>query len=109
MTQYLQVSAANLDDLVELLGLRRKRIPKLSERRDERSLDLHSSGDVHSRRETSGESALSPSFATMGGRVRVIAALAHVDMVVRVDGLLRATLATKNFNSTVRDDLTGDG
>ena len=87
MTQYLQVSAANLDDLVELLGLGRKRIPKLSERRDERSLNLNSSSDVHSRRETSVESVLSPSFATMGGRVRVIAALAHVDMVVGVDRL----------------------
>lgn len=37
--------------------------------------------------------------------IRVIAALAHVDMVVRVNGLLRATFTAEDLDSTVRDDL----
>jgi hypothetical protein len=37
--------------------------------------------------------------------VRVVAALAHVDVVVGVNRLLRSELAAEDLNSTVGDDL----
>ena len=36
---------------------------------------------------------------------RIIAALAHVDMVIRVDGLLGTKFAAEDLDGTVRDDL----
>ena len=39
---------------------------------------------------------------------RIIATLAHIHVVIRVDGLLGAELATKNLDGTVRDDLQQD-
>ena len=37
--------------------------------------------------------------------VRIVTALAHVDMVIGVDGLLGSKLSSKDLNSTVGDDL----
>lgn len=39
------------------------------------------------------------------GNVPVVAALAHVDMVIGMNGFLRTTLAAKDLNGTIRDDL----
>jgi len=36
---------------------------------------------------------------------RIVAALAHVDMVIRMYRLLRAQFSAKDLNSTVRNDL----
>ena len=41
----------------------------------------------------------------MRGNARVVAALAHVDMVVRVNGLFGAKLAAEDLDGSVRDDL----
>lgn len=48
----LKVSTANLDDVVELLGLLVEGIPQLSECRDQRLTNLSHSSDVHGRGET---------------------------------------------------------
>ena len=37
--------------------------------------------------------------------VRVVAALAHVDMVIRMHGLLGAQFTTQDFDGSVRDNL----
>ena len=100
---------ANLDDVVELLRLCVQGVTELGQSREKRAVDLGNRGNVHRSRETKLLVNTRLPLLKYGGHIRVITALAHVDMVVRVDGLLRATLATKNLNGTVRDDLTGDG
>ena len=39
------------------------------------------------------------------GHVRVVAALAHVDMVIGVHGLLGSKLASKDLDGPIRDNL----
>jgi len=85
----LQVSATNLDDLLELLALGLDGILKGDQGRQERLLEVDDGGNVHDSRE-----------GVVGGR-------AHVDVVVGVDGLLAAHGAAQNLNGTVGDDLVG--
>ena len=83
----LQVRAANLDDVGELLGLRVERVAKDLDVRQQVVLEDLDGGDVH------------------GGRERVVRRLAAVDMVVRVHRHLRAHLAAGLLDRAVRDDL----
>ena len=101
---YLQVSTANLDDLFEVLRLDCESITKFCKGGDEGIVDFGHSGDVHS----GGEAAIIPTsvqypatYPDTNQYVRIVAALTHVDMVVRVHWLLRAALAAENLNCTV--------
>lgn len=102
---YLQVGTANLNDVVERFRLCVKGVPQLNKCGEERSVDLSHSGDVH----RSGEPGrhfdynVTETYTTYD--VRVIAALAHVDMVVRVDRLLGPALTTEDLDRAVGDDL----
>ena len=44
-----------------------------------------------------------------GRYARVVAALAHVDMIIGVNWLLGAEFSAKELNGTVRDDLIDGG
>ena len=83
----LQVGATDLDDALEGLLLLVQGGLELLEGGDERVGDLDDGRDVHR------------------GRERVVRRLRHVDVVVRVDGLLRAELAAEDLDRAVRDDL----
>lgn len=85
----LQVGAADLDDLLELLALGLEGVLEGDERGQERLLDVENGGNVHD----SGE-------GVVGGGT-------HVDVVVGVDGLLAAHLAAEDLNGAVGDDLVG--
>jgi hypothetical protein len=85
----LQVSATNLDDLLERLALCLDGVLEGNQRRQKRLLQVQNGGDVHD----SGEC--------------VVGRGAHVDVVVGVDGLLAAHGAAQNLNGAVGDDLVG--
>jgi len=85
----LQVGTANLDQVLELLDLLLQSITQLLQRGQQSVLKLHHGGNVHD----SGEGVVG------GGR--------HIDVVVRVNGLLGAHGTTQNLDSTVGDDLVG--
>ena len=83
----LQVSATNLDDVLELDALGLNGIAKQGDSGDEALVDLDGSGNVHG----SGEG--------------IVRGLGHVDVVVGVNGLLGAELASEELNGAVGDDL----
>ena len=83
----LQVGATDLDDVAERLGLLGEGVAQLRDRGDQPVHDLLGRGDVHR------------------GRVGVVGRLRHVDVVVGVDGRLRALLTTGDLDRAVGDDL----
>ena len=87
----LQVSAANLDDVLglKLVDLLLESIAEAADGGDQLVLSLEDSSNVHD----GGES--------------VVGRGAAVDVVVGVDGLLGALLAAEDLNGTVGDDLVG--
>lgn len=85
----LQVSAADLDDLLELLLLGLESVLEGNEGRKERLLKVEDGGDVHD------------------GGEGVVGGGAHVDVVVGVDGLLAAHGAAEDLDGAVGDDLVG--
>lgn len=85
----LQMGTTDLDDLLKVLHLHLESIAKALEGRQQSSLELQNSSDVHSSRE------------------RVVGGSRHVDVVVGVHRLLRSHLATQDLDGTVRDDLVG--
>lgn len=85
----LQVGTANLDQLLPLVHLDLQSIAQLLKRGQQGVLELDNGSNVHD------------------GGERVVGGSGHVDMVVRVDGLLGAHLAAENLNGAVGDDLVG--
>ena len=85
----LRVGAADLDDLRPRLRLVVERVPQLLQRRHQPVHDLLRRGDVHRR------------------RIGVVRRLAHVDVVVGVDRLLRAQDAAEHLDRAVGDHLVG--
>ena len=85
----LQVSSANLYDLLELLNLLLKSISQALQGWEESLFEFEDGGNVHD----GGES--------------VVGRSGPVDMVVGVNRLLGAHLTAEDFNGTVRDDLVG--
>jgi hypothetical protein len=85
----LQVCPANLDQVLPLVALPLQGVSQALEGGEERLFEVEDSGDVHDGRE-----------GVVGGR-------RHVDVVVRVDGLLAAHGAAENLDRAVRDDLVG--
>ena len=83
----LQVRTTDLDDLVESLRLGVEGISQLSQGRYEILTNLEDGSNVH------------------GGRESVIGALAHVNVIIGVDWLLRAQFAAQDLDCPVRDDL----
>ena len=83
----LQVRTTDLNDLIESLRLSIERISQLGQGRDEILADFKDGSNVHD----SGEG--------------IVGALAHVNMVIGMDWLLRAEFATKDLNCPVRNDL----
>ena len=85
----LQVSATNLDDLLERLALGLDGVLEGDKGRQKRLLEVQNGGDVHD----SGEG--------------VVGRGSHVDVVVGVDGLLAAHGTAQNLDGAVGDDLVG--
>lgn len=87
----LEMGAADLDNLLgfELDDLGLQGIAEGADGGDELLLDLEDGGDVHH------------------GREGVVGRGGHVDVVVGVDGLLRAHGAAEDLDRTVRDDFVG--
>ena len=85
----LRMGPADLDDVLELLRLRRQRRLQLAQTRQQRVPRHHADPHMHGRRES------------------VIRGLAHVAMVIGVYGGLRAHLTTQNLNRPVRDHFVG--
>ncbi|KAI3478944.1 hypothetical protein L1887_59065 [Cichorium endivia] len=83
----LEVGASDLDDVVELGALLVEGGAEVLEGGDEVVGDLGDRGDVH------------------GGGEGVVGGLAHVDVVVGVDGVLAAELAAEDLDGAVADDL----
>ena len=81
------MGATNLDDILELVRLGLDGIAEEGDGGDEALVYLDGGGDVH------------------GGGEGVVGGLGHVDVVVRVDGLLGTELASEELNRTVGDDL----
>lgn len=67
-------------------------------------IELHHCSHVHGRRESLNTSA-KRNVAHCKHNVRVVRALAHVDMVVGVHWLFRAEFSAENFDGAVGDDL----
>lgn len=95
------MSPADLDDVFERLGLRLKRVPEIPESGQQRVVNLDDCSHVHRRREPAKERSVSTSRRPWSDSSRVVAALAHVYMVVRMDGLLRSQLSAEDLNRTV--------
>ena len=85
----LGVGAADLDDVLPRLRLVVQRVAELLQGRDQAVDDLLASGDVHRRREA------------------VVRRLAHIDVIVGVDRLLRAHDAAEKLDGAVGDHLVG--
>ena len=83
------MGTTDLDDIFESLRLRVQGISQPNQGRNEILADFKDGGNVHS----GGES--------------IIRTLAHVDVVIGVDRLLRAEFATEDLNRPVRNDLPG--
>jgi hypothetical protein len=79
----LQMSPANLDDVLELVLLLLHGSVKFFEGGQELLGDLDDSRDVH------------------GGGEGIVRGLGHVDVIVGVDGLLGSELAAEHFDSSV--------
>ncbi|EAU43488.1 hypothetical protein R2601_23383 [Salipiger bermudensis HTCC2601] len=85
----LGVGAADLDDVLERVSLGFQRGGELLQPRQQHVARLHGDAHMHGRRES------------------VVRRLAHVAVIVRVDGLFRAHLAAQHLDGTVRDHLVG--
>lgn len=85
----LQVCAADLDELLPLLGLFLQGVAQAGEGGQERLLKVEDGGDVHD------------------GGEGVVGRSGHVDVVVGVYGLLGAHGAAEDLNGAVRDDFVG--
>ena len=78
---------ADLDDVLPGLRLVIQRIAQLLQRRHEAVNDFLRAGDVHRR------------------GIGVVRRLAHIDVVVGMDGLLRTHLAAQHLDGAIRDHL----
>jgi hypothetical protein len=85
----LQVSTANLDNVVEVVDLDLESVTEGLQGRQKGLLELDDGGDVHN------------------GREGVVGGGGHVDVVVGVNGLLGAHFPAENLNGTVGDNLVG--
>lgn len=85
----LQMSSANLDNLVKGLSLHLQGISQPGQGGDEPLLEIEDGGDVHD------------------GGERVVGAGRHVDVVVGVDWFLASHFPSKNFDCSVGDDFVG--
>ena len=85
----LGMGAANLDNVRPSFGLGVQGRMQMRQCGQQMVGDFHRAGNVHS------------------GRESVVRALAHVDMVIRMDGLFRAHLAAQHLNRAVGDDFIG--
>ena len=85
----LGMGAADLEDIGPGLGLGVQRRVQVLQGRNERTRYFHRAGDVH------------------GGWIGVVRRLAHIDVVVRMDRLLRAHDAAERLDRPVRDHLIG--
>ena len=83
------MSAADLDDLFELLDLGFQRLVQVLQARQQVVNDLLDAGDVHRR------------------RIGVVRGLAHVDVVVGMNRLLAAHFAAEHLDCAVGDHLIG--
>ena len=99
------MSAADLDDVLEFLRLDFESVAELGQSGNERPVNLGNRGNVHRSRETKLLVNARLPLLKYGGHIRVVTALAHVDVVIGVDGLLGAKLAAEDLDGAVRDDL----
>lgn len=83
----LRVGAADLDDVIESLHLLFERLVQVLERRQQIVDHALRTGDVH------------------GGGIGVVRRLAHIDVIVRVNRLLRTHDAAEQLDRTVGNDL----
>ena len=83
----LQMRSADFDDLIELSGLGCQSLPQTLQGRDERPFDRFKRCDVHRSRND------------------IIARLAHIDVVVRVNGFFRTNNSAEDLYRPVRDNL----
>jgi hypothetical protein len=96
----LKVGATDFDYILELVGLGMKSILQLGQSGDKGLVNFHNSSDMHNGGEAERNLNLRHSV-NKHLNSRVVAALAHVNMVVRVYWLLRAELTTEDFNGAV--------
>lgn len=83
------MGAADLDDVVEGFDLGLESVAEGSQCGEQSILELKDSSDVHD------------------GRERIVRGSGHVDVIVRVNGLLAAHFASEDLNCAVGDDLVG--
>lgn len=98
------MSPPDFDNVFKSLGLFLEGIAKLSKCWDQGIAYLSHSCYVHCRRESA--IVLLPLIKHhTRSDIRIVAALAHVDMVIGMNGLLGALLAPKNLNCSIGDNL----
>jgi hypothetical protein len=96
----LQVRPPDFDNVFESLGFSFKGVTELGEGRDERISDLNDSCYVHRCRESAMHCHFVIEYQAQCA-LRVVAALAHIYMVIGMNWFLRALLATQNFNCAI--------
>lgn len=99
------MSSTDLDDVLESVLLGLKGSVKLLHGGKELLVDLNDGSDMHSGGETTDSQHEERSMARMEKNSRVIGRLAHVNVVVRVNGLLATKLTTHHLDGPVGDDL----
>ncbi len=80
---------ADLDNVFELLGLRRQRVAQFPDRREQPMMDHFDRRDMHR------------------ARKGIVGGLRHVDVVIGMDGLLAAHHPACELDGAVGDDLVG--
>src|SRR5260370_27787425 len=80
------MGAADFDNVREFFRFGVERVAESLDGGEEVARGLRGGGDVH------------------GGGKRVVGGLRHVDVVVRMDGLLAAQLSAGNFDGAIGDD-----
>lgn len=101
----LQVSSTDLDDVLESVLLGLKSSVKLLHRGKKLLVDLNDGSNVHSGGETMANQHEERPMARMEKNSRVVGRLAHVNMVVGVNGLLATKLTTHHLDGPVGNDL----
>jgi hypothetical protein len=102
---HLEMGTPDLDDILKRFLLGGKRIAKLCERRDQLGVEFGDRCDVHRRWEPVEPNALVATGNYKLINSRIVRALTHINMVIRVHRFLAPQLPTQNLDCAIADHL----
>ncbi len=97
------MGTTNLNDRVEFFGLLQETLVEGFEAGEESFVNLLGDGNMHGSWEA-GREQLVLLFGYCVGDLRIIRGLAHVNVIIRVDGFFAAQLTTQHFDGAVGND-----